>query len=283
MIQLVYESAELSNEGPVYVARFWNNFYRAMLTHTMRKAITKLFLVLLFLPAISRAQVPVVNHLNLVVEIDLSSSVAAKGHDDKTEFEKNLAAITRLLSQVPSNSRVTILGITENSFSQPYVLLSAKTMGDKGYFGEKLAGARQQIIRVWRDRSAHLQPNAPGTDILGSLVVAGQILQQAPHVERKVLVLFSDMREFTRHLNFETQLNIQMDTALAKVDEGRFLPNLKGVDVYVLGADAAGQELAHWDRVREFWATYFQKVGANLKTYSVIREPLDLGQLIPTN
>jgi hypothetical protein len=237
----------------------------------MRKAITKLFLVLLFLPAISWAQIPVVNHLNLVVEIDLSSSVAAKGHDDKTEFEKNLAAITRLLSQVPSNSRITVLGITENSFSQPYVLLSAKTTSDKGYFGQKLAAARQQIIHVWHDRSAHLQPNAPGTDILGSLVVAGQVLQQAPAADRKVLVLLSDMREFTRHLNFETQSTIPIDTALAKVDEGRFLPNLKGVDVYVLGADAAGQEVAQWDRVREFWAAYFQKQGANLQVYSILR------------
>src|SRR5260370_38083610 len=109
-----------------------------MVSNTMSKALTRLFLVLLLLPAISRAQVPVVNHLNLVVEIDLSSSVAAKGHDDKTEFEKNVAAITRLLSQIPSNSQVTVLGITENSLSQPYVLLSAKTTSDKVHFVKRL-------------------------------------------------------------------------------------------------------------------------------------------------
>jgi len=237
----------------------------------MRKAITKLFLVLLLLPAISRAQMPAMNHLDLVVEIDLSSSVAAKGHDGKTEFEKNLSSVTRLLSQMPLHSQVTVLAITENSFSQPYVLLSAKTADDKGYFGERLTAARQQILRVWHERSAHLQPNSAGTDILGSLVVAGQLLQQAPDTQRKVLVLFSDMREFTRHLNFETQSDIPMDAALAKVDEGRFLPNLKGVDIYVLGADAAGQEVAQWDRVRKFWATYFEKVGANLRIYSIMR------------
>jgi hypothetical protein len=112
------------------------------------------------------------------------------------------------------------------------VLLSAKIAGDKGYFGEKLAAARQQIIRAWRDRSAHLQPNAPGTDILGSLVVAGQILQQAPADERKVLVLFSDMREFTRHLNFETQSTIPIDAALAKVDEGQLLSLLSHLNKY---------------------------------------------------
>jgi hypothetical protein len=166
---------------------------------------------------------------------------------------------------------VTVLGITENSFSQPYVLLSAKTANDKGYFGERLTAARRQIVHVWRERSANLQPIAPGTDILGSLVVAGQQLQQAPSTRRKVLVLFSDMREFTRHLNFETNSDIPLDEALAKVNEGRFLPDLKGVDAYVLGADAAGQEVAQWDRVREFWTAYFQKAGASLKSYSIMR------------
>jgi hypothetical protein len=271
MTQLMHESAELSNAAHIFVAHFWSQFYRAMLTHTMRKAITGIFLVLLLFPALSRAQVPAGEHLNLVVEIDLSTSVAAVGHDDKTEFEKNLAAITRLLSQVPSDSQVTVLGITENSFSQPYVLLSAKTTGDKGYFGEKLGAARQQIIRVWHERSARLQPSSPGTDILGSLVVAGQLLQQAPSAQRKVLAIFSDMREFTRHLNFETSSDISKDTAFAKVNQGKFLPNLKGVEVYILGADAVGKEVAQWDSVREFWAEYFQRQGANLRVYSMMR------------
>ena len=273
MVQLFYESAELSNEASIYAARFWSNFYRAMLTHTMRRAITKLFLALLLLPALSRAQAPAAEHLNLVVEIDLSSSVAAKGHDDKTEFEKNLSSITRLLSQMPANSRVTVLGITENSFSQPYVLLSAKTADDKGYFGEKLTAARQQIVRVWHERSAHLEPKAPGTDILGSLVVAGQLLQQTPGAQRKVLVVFSDMREFTRHLNFETSSVIPMDAAFAKVEQGKFLADLHGVEVYALGVDAAGKEVAQWDHVRQFWVTYFTKAGAILRSYSIMREP----------
>jgi len=237
----------------------------------MRAPPIPILLALLLLPAPSRAQALIKEDLNLVLEIDLSSSVAAKGHDGKTEFEKNLSSITRLLSQMQVNSQVTVLAITENSFSQPYVLLSAKTADDKGYFGERLTAARQQILRVWHERSAHLQPNSAGTDILGSLVVAGQLLQQTPDTQRKILVLFSDMREFTRHLNFETQSDIPMDAALAKVDEGRFLPNLKGVDIYVLGADAAGQEVAQWDRVRKFWATYFEKVGANLRIYSIMR------------
>jgi hypothetical protein len=269
--QLMHESIELSNSAPEFVASFWSHFYRAMLTHTMRKAITGMFLVLLFVPPISRAQAPTGQHLNLVVEIDLSTSVAAIGHDDKTEFEKNIAAITRLLSQVPSDSQVTVLGITENSFSQPYVLLSAKTTGDKGYFGEKLGAARQQILRVWHERSARLQPSAPGTDILGSLVVAGQLLQQTPNAQRKVLAIFSDMREFTRHLNFETSSSISKDAAFPKVDQGKFLPNLKGVEVYILGADAAGQEVVQWDSVRKFWAAYFQRQGANLRAYSMMR------------
>jgi hypothetical protein len=53
--------------------------------------------------------------------------------------------------------------------------------------------------------------------------------------------------------------------------------NLKDVDVYVLGADPAGQEVAQWVRVREFWIAYFNKVQANLKSYSLVREVPNLG------
>jgi hypothetical protein len=62
---------------------------------------------------------PAANHLNLVAEIDLSSSVATKGHVDKTEFEKNLALITCLLSEMPANSRETVMGSPKTIFLSP--------------------------------------------------------------------------------------------------------------------------------------------------------------------
>jgi hypothetical protein len=85
------------------------------------------------------------------------------------------------------------------------------------------------------------------------------------------------MRHYTRHFNLETSADLPLDAALAKADRGRFLPDLHGVEVYALGVDAAGKEVAQWDQVRQFWVAYFRKVEANLKGYSILREPPDLG------
>jgi hypothetical protein len=143
----------------------------------------------LFVPFLCRAQTAPPKHLNLVVAIDLSASVGTHGHDDKTEFQKNVVGVARLLAKMPPASEVTVLGITENSFSVPYILLSAKTADDKGYFGERIGDARQQLVRAWSTRSAHLQPKAPQTDILGAIVVAGQAFGHSASGDRKILII----------------------------------------------------------------------------------------------
>jgi hypothetical protein len=70
-----------------------------MLTHTVRNALGKLLLLvmgaLLLIPSRARAA----DHVNLVVLVDLTKSVAVKGHDGKTECQKNFEAVTRLLEE----------------------------------------------------------------------------------------------------------------------------------------------------------------------------------------
>ena len=277
MTTLLYESHARSSAGAIFAAEFWRNFYRAMLTHTLRNGLRKLVLLFLLTPLLGHAQARPTEHPNIVIAVDLSASVASKGHDGKTDFEKNLAAVSSLLAKIPPASRVTVLGITDTSFSRPYILLSARTADDPGYFGEKIATARQQLIRVWRERSAKLAPRTHRTDILGALVVAGQLFGQSTGSERKILMIYSDMLHVTRYLDLETKGDFSAGAALAKVVQEKLLPNLSGVEVHVLGATASGREAAHWDRTRQFWATYFAKAGASLATYSILREPPELG------
>jgi hypothetical protein len=275
MTNSLMESEALGNEPAIFEATFWRNFYRAMLTHTLRYGLKKLLLLALFVPFVCHAQTPQVEHLNLVIALDLSASVSAQGHDGKTEFQKDVAAIGQLLSRMPAGSRVTVVGITENSFAQPYILLSAKVADDKGYFGERLTAARQQLLRTWQQRSSHLEPRAPQTDILGGLIVVGQLLEEASGGSRRILVLYSDMRHFTRRINLERPGDTTPDQNLARAE---LVADLKGVEVYALGVDAAGIDAAQWDRVREFWDSYFKRVRATLKNYSLFREgpPLEL-------
>jgi hypothetical protein len=88
----------------------------------------------------------------------LTKSVAVKGPDGTTEFQKNVAGVTRVIAEVPAGAHVAVIGITDRSFAQPYILLSATVPNDAGYFGERLSAARNELVRVWKLRSAQLHP-----------------------------------------------------------------------------------------------------------------------------
>jgi hypothetical protein len=50
-----------------------------------------------------------------------------------------------------------------------------------------------------------------------------------------------------------------------------------GLRVYALGVDGAVKDMAYWQTLRDFWAAYLKRTGADLKSYSVLRDPADLG------
>src|SRR4029077_21088225 len=166
-------------------------FYRAMLTQTARHAATKLLVLTLCLLLLGSGRAFGQDRLNLVIAVDLTASQAVRGHEGKSQFIKNVQGVTRLLGSVPAGSRITVIGITENSFAQPYTLLIAEISDDQGYFGERLAVARQQLIGAWQKRSAQLAPSARSTDVFGALLVTSALFQEEPDRHRKVLVLYS--------------------------------------------------------------------------------------------
>ncbi len=278
MVSGLSELTALENEAAVFVARFWRDFYRSMLTHTARNARGKLLAIAVALGCALLAphRAFAADRLNLVVMVDLTQSVAVKAHDGKTESEKNLQAVTRLLAQVPAGSHVTVLGITDNSFAQPYVLLSADVGGDAGYFREKLASARQQLVRVWQRRVDHLQLGFSHTDILGALLLADQLFHERASGWRDVLVIFSDMRQDTADLDLETPAKFDAKGALDRTEKNGLISRLGSVEVYVLGVDNAGKPIAYWDLLREYWLDYFAKAGSHVQSYSVLREVREL-------
>jgi hypothetical protein len=152
-----------------------------------------------------------------------------------------------------------------------YILLSATVPDDPGYFGERLGVARNKLVGVWKQRSARLQPSFASTDILGALFLASQIFSQQPSgAERRILVLFSDMRNHTRDLDLE--LTSQMDAMRAHVKSSPVPVDLAGVRVCVLGMDGAGKPLNYWKRLEEFWMEYFRDSGSALSSFSHLRE-----------
>lgn len=274
MVSHVHEIGKLQNEAAAFVTQFWQDFRRAMLKSTARNALGKLSVLLLCMALFGARMAAAENRMNIVVAVDLSRSVAIADNNQAAEFQKNLNAIGNLLTHLPAGSKSTVIGITDNSFAQPDILLSAEISGDEGYFKERLASARRQVAGAWTQRAARLTPASPRTDILGGLLVAGELFKQTPRA-RKILVIFSDMRQQTHALALESHGAIPADRLLAKVEQGRLLAVLQGVEVYILGVDSAGKSVAYWTELRDFWTVYFRRAGADVKTYSVLRDVPD--------
>lgn len=270
MAEIASEMTKLRNEPDIFTARFWRDFYRALLLNATRSAMTKLLVafVAFFVLAVPRARPE--DRLNLVIAIDLTRSVAAPGPDGQSDFQKNVEGVTRVLARVPAGSRLTIIGITDRTFAEPYILMSAHVPDEPGYFGERLNAARGQIVRVWMERTAHLTPNFQQTDIFGTLELASQIFAQQPDLARKELVIFSDMRESAPCLDLERAKLVPAFQAIAK--KCGEMSSLRDIQVYVAGADGAGKSMAYWQSLRNFWNDYLRKGGAILERFTVLRE-----------
>lgn len=236
--------------------------------------VTKMFVAaicfLLFSAGVSRAYAA--EPLNLVVAVDLTASVArASGLDQKTELQRDVAAVGKLLATVPAGSRVTVIGITDRSFAQPYVLLSARLDGNEGYFKERIATAHQQLLATWQKRSQSLVVSFQQTDLLGALVMSSQVFEPREG-HRNVLVIFSDMRHETRSLNLARLAVVPVQSTLSEIERGGLVADLNGIEVYVLGVDAAGKSVGYWNSLRDFWLAYFGKAGAKVRLYSMLRD-----------
>jgi len=277
-IERLHAIEALQQEPQEYVNRFWANYHEARLRGNKGNRFTKMFAAALFFlccwGGVNRAYAA--EPLNLVAAIDLTASVGrANGLDQKTELERNVASVGKLLVTVPAGSRVTVIGITDRSFAQPYVLLSATLDGNPGYFQERIRNAHQQLLSAWQKRSQSLVENFNQTDLLGALVVSAQIFEPRDG-RRNVLVIFSDMRHETRSLNLAKFSVVPLQPTLDGIASAGLTADLKGVEVYALGVDAAGKSVGYWNTLRDFWLAYFEKAGAKVRAYSIMR---DLPQL----
>jgi hypothetical protein len=271
MAAIASEITMLRNAPQVFEARYWRDFYRALLLNATRSAMTKLLLIVLSALAFAVPKAHAQSHLNLVIAIDLTQSVAATGPDGKSDFLKDVEGVNRVLAQVPAGTRLTVVGITDHSFTEPYILLRAQVPDDPGYFGEKLTGARNQIVHAWSLKAAQLSPEFKQTDIFGAIELAGQLFTEDQNGGLRRLVIFSDMRESVPGLDFERMNSVPALQSI-KGKEGE-LTNLTNVHVNVAGVDGAGRSISYWRGLHQFWSEYFRTAGARLETFTVLAEP----------
>jgi hypothetical protein len=210
-------------------------------------------------------------YINLVIAVDLTKSVSVAGPDQTSEFRTNIDGVTRQLAQISAGAHLTVIGITDRSFAQPYILLSASVSPDAGYFGERLAAARNHLVTRWKARTLTLHPDSRSTDVFGALLLASQIFFERSSTDRRILVLFSDMRNSTPEFNLE-RFQVLARAQPTALPPGIIHANLRDVEVYALGVDGANKPTLYWQDLRQFWAGYLSGSGAIVKSFSVLRD-----------
>jgi hypothetical protein len=116
-----------------------------------------------------------------------------------------------------------------------------------------------------------LKPDFPHTDIIGALLVASQLFKVPKAPEKKLFIIFSDMRQSTKELDLDSRP--PQRRSLAHEHRSHIiLADLGGVHVYALGVDGEGKPIAVWQDLRQFWYEYFQATGASLCEFSIFRD-----------
>ena len=117
------------------------------------------------------------------------------------------------------------------------------------------------------DNIASTPPEAPGTAIVDSVENAERYFANKGDVERKHLVLLSDMFEVSpsvRPLDVLTPSGRRRELDRLEA-EGR-IPELRGVEVYVAGAGVTDDRHTPEQvrAMRAFWLEFFDRAGASL-------------------
>jgi hypothetical protein len=209
-------------------------------------------------------------HPDLVMlTIDLTTSVNAQNGNGQTGYETYKVAGEEIIRQtsVPGTTFVAI-GITDSSFSHPLFLLQNRIDTDPGYFGEKLQVSKKHVIDTWRQQTGTRVPSFKHTDLLGAFEEVAEI-RQSQNVRFPVLIVLSDMRNNMPHqLDIETPNDIDVSSTLNLIRRQGAVPNLNGIQVYVLGAKCSDRSYRYFERLRELWTEYFKAAGAQLRLFT---------------
>lgn len=195
-----------------------------------------------------------------IILYDLTMSSEVNDYSGReTEFQKNNKGIeTFIQNDMALGERIRVVGITERSFSNPYILLEGETPQDKGAFGEKLAKGKMRLLQNWK--KLNIKPGAKSTDIFGAVQLATILF--SPNDKSKKLIIFSDMREYGRHVDLESPNRIDVDKVLSEVISKKLIPSLDGVRVWCVGVHSSGKTPQYWNTLRDFWTRYFQQAKA---------------------
>ena len=205
------------------------------------------------------------------IMFDVSFSTRCTDYAGDVEFKKNLRAVPEIIKNLAPGTRLRIIGITDNSYSNPFLIINDTIPKDRGMLGETIARKKLYLIEKWNKLG--LEPRAKGTDIFGSINLISMLMRRDKG--EKELYILSDMRN-TVGINLEFLPLVDEET-FRKVEEIGLIPDLNGVRVWIMGVSVCGKSLGYWLSLEKFWRRFFERAGAEVMTFTMERH-IDMGK-----
>ena len=134
-----------------------------------------------------------------------------------------------------------------------------------GYFGEELKKVKAGVIREFLEKWEKIPKKRPGTSLIDGNFMYAKILRE--HDEKlKNLIFFSDMRQCAQGINEESIVR-NGDQVVARLKADGLIPNMKGIDVWCMGVSPNGLNVFQYQKIENFWRTFFAAAQANLRCY----------------
>lgn len=183
-----------------------------------------------------------------------------------------LAAVETVVARVPAGARLVILPVSDRSLTAPAA--ADVTFPPHRRFSTNSFIHRREMTRLRRHAleavGAAVTPEAGarGTALLDSLLQAQDFLRSYPEGAGSIYII-SDMVEQSQTLDLFGLEPAGVEPALARAEDARRVPDLRGAAVTVTGLEASGHlEPETVLAIRTFWEGLFERAGGRLIQYS---------------
>lgn len=193
---------------------------------------------------------------NVKIIVDVTKSTPPAQARQYYRFVRNL--IDRLEAQ----DRVTVLAITESSFSRPRILLEGSIPTDDRELKPRVLAARDSLAKQWSAIADSLVPRYEVSDVLGAIEYASLLFKGVAGANW--LIILSDYRNSTPGFNLEDMEAIEVESSLARLGSAGLIPNLRGVRVVVLGLHTEGKDMRYYESMEAFVRAYVGAAQAEL-------------------
>ena len=219
-------------------------------------------------PGTARSETAVPTEKNIVVLLDKTASVK----DQKGVFS---SAVKKIIGSLGPGDRFRLAEITGSSAADFDFVLKSRIPKNPSYnvletneaeyrdtvnkLDKKRKLIRQKLLEQTKSELAK-RPSAMQTDLFGAIYTASLYLSDKKG--KKILVVLSDMIEENDHWRFnKVKWTPTLEQKiLSREEKLGLVPNMHGIEVYVIGA--RGNSLEVMQNIRHFWEAYFKKAGA---------------------